>query len=323
MINRRLIRVKVLQALYSYYQSGDSSLEKIEKELMFSIQKTYDLYHYILLLLIDINNYAKTRIDFNKNKLVPTEEDLNPNTKFIDNKIIAQLKENTQLKNYLSERKMSWINHPELIKGLYKEIVENEEYQKYLESKERGYEIDKKILISNLENILNESDDLYTTLEEQSIFWNDNVDFIISMIVKTIKKMKIGDDSKTPLMQKYKNDEDKEFVSQLLHKTVLNQVEYREIINKNIKNWDIERLAFIDTIILQLAIAELHHFPEIPVKVTINEYIEISKYYSTDKSSTFINGILDKMVKSLRKDNQIVKRGRGLIGDIENADENN
>jgi len=317
MINRRLIRVKILQALYSYYQSGDTSLEKVEKELLFSIQKTYDLYHYLFLLLIDINRFAKSKIDFNKSKFVPTEEDLNPVTKFVDNKIIVQLKENERLKNYLNERKMSWTNHLDLIKVLFKNISESEDYKSYMASEERSYDADKKILINILENILNESEDLYATLEEQSIFWNDNIDFIISMIVKTIKKLKIGDDSKTPLMPKFKNDEDKEFVTELLHKTILHQAEYREIITQNIKNWDIDRLAFLDIIILQLALTELYLFPEIPVKVTINEYIEISKYYSTEKSSTFINGILDKLVKNLKKDNQIVKRGRGLIGDIE------
>jgi N utilization substance protein B len=212
---------------------------------------------------------------------------------------------------------MSWINYPELLKNLFKEISENSEFQKYISDKGNSYEADKKILIYILEKILNESDELYSTLEEQSIFWNDNVDFIISMIVKTIKKFKVGDDYSTALMPKYKNDEDKEFVSQLLRKSVLNQVEYREIINKNIKNWDIERLAYIDMIILQLAITELQTFDEIPVKVTINEYIEISKYYSTEKSSTFINGILDKMVKIFKNDNQINKVGRGLIGDNE------
>lgn len=320
MINRRLIRVKVLQSLYSFFQSGENSFDRFEKELFYSIQKTYDLYYYLLLLLLDIHKFSCMRIDTNKRKLVPTEEDLNPNTKFIDNKIIQQLKENQQFAEYLKANKMSWVNYPELIKNLYKNIAEDETFKNFLSSENTNYEADKKILIYILENILNESEELSTALEEQSIYWNDSIDFIISMIVKTIKKMKVGDSTNTLLMGKFKNDEDKEFVSQLFRKAIYNQKEHREIINHNIKNWDIDRLAYIDLIILQLAITELLLFSEIPVKVTINEYIEISKYYSTEKSSTFINGILDKMIKVFKDENKINKVGRGLIGEIESED---
>lgn len=317
MINRRLIRVKVLQTLYSYYQMDNVSIDKIEKELLYSVQKTYDLYYYLILLLIEINRFAKNRIEFNKNKLVPTREDLNPNTKFVDNKVIVQLQENRQFNKFLEIKKMSWAKHPDLIKNLYKEITENEEYIKYMEDSDRSYQKDKKFIIYVLENILNESEELYTTLEDQSIFWYDTIDFVVSMIIKTISRLKIGDDSSFQLLGKFKNKEDKEFCTQLLRKTILNQVEYKEFLNTNIKNWDYERLAYIDMIILQLSITELVTFLEIPIKVTINEFIEISKYYSTEKSSTFINGILDKLVKLLKSEGKIEKIGRGLIGEDE------
>jgi len=317
MINRRLIRVKTLQALYSYYQSGDSSIDKAEKELSHSITKTYDLYYFILLLLLDIVHYAKLRIEVGKNKLVPTPEELNPSTKFVNNKVIEQLKENEQLKRFLVAKKMSWAKYPELIKSLYNIIIDTEQYKLYKLSEERSYDNEKKLILFILDKIFDQSEDLYSSLEEQSIYWNDNIEFVISMVVKTIKKLKVGDDRTTPLMEKYKNPEDEEFLFNLIRKTAINHVEYKKLINDNIKNWDIDRLAFIDMIILQMALAEIKNFPEIPIKVTINEYIEISKYYSTEKSSNFINGLLDRIIKMLKKQNEIFKTGRGLLGDEE------
>jgi len=317
MINRRLIRVKTLQALYSYYQSGDSSIDKAEKELSYSITKTYDLYYFIILLLLDLSQYAKNRIEVGKSKLAPTYDDLNPNTKFINNKVIEQLRENEQLKRYLTAKKMSWVNYPDIIKNLYNALLKTEQYKIYTLSEERSYDNEKKILIFILNKIFDQSEDLFTSLEEQSIYWNDNIEFAISMVVKTIKKFSVGNDSSTPLMAKYKNEEDEQFLYNLIRKTTYNHVEYKELINENIKNWDIDRLAFIDTIILQMALCEIKNFPEIPLKVTLNEYIEISKYYSTEKSSNFINGILHKLIKMLKADDQILKVGRGLLGDEE------
>ncbi len=315
MINRRLIRVKTLQALYSYYQAGDSSISRAEKELEHSIARTYDLYFFTLLLLLDIVQYAKSKIEFAKNKLVPSYEDLNPNTKFIENKVIEQLKENEMLKSYLNTKKLSWVNNQDVIKKMYNTILESEQYKTYKLNESRAYDGDKKIIIFILDKIINESEDFYTSLEDQSIYWNDNIDYAVTMVIKTIKKYKIGDSRNAQLMDKYKNKDDQDFVVNLIRKTLLNQAYYKELINKNVKNWDIDRLALLDMIIMQMALSEVLNFPEIPIKVTINEYIEISKYYSTEKSSIFINGILDKIIKDLKKENKIVKIGRGLIGD--------
>ncbi|HBF88370.1 MAG TPA: transcription antitermination factor NusB [Bacteroidales bacterium] len=316
MISRRLLRVKILQMLYAYYNAEDPSFVKYEKDLKYSINKFYDLYHYLMLLIIDVSKFSEMRMEQSKLKRIPTQEDLNPNTRFIDNEFIAQLRNSHSFNAYLNVKKMSWVNYPELVRKLYFEIIESEEYIEYLNAEEKSYKADKKIIIDIFEKFIVNNDFLYQILEEQSIFWNDDVEFAISMIIKTIGKAKKTDNSGVQMLELYKNEEDSEFVKDLFRKTISNSSENRTLIESFIQNWDIERIALIDIIIMQMAVTELKEFSSIPTKVTLNEYIDLAKFYSTSKSGTFINGILDKILIHLKKDNKITKRGRGLIGEV-------
>ncbi len=315
MISRRIIRTKVLQVLYAYYSSEEKSINNTEKELFFCIHKTYDLYHYLFALVIEIADYAENRIEIKKNKHQPTHDDLHPNTKFVSNLFIQQLRENRQLNAYLKQTKLSWVNHPELVKELYLIMIESEIYDSYLNSEIRSYQEDRKFIEKIFNKIFLVSEELYEVLEEQSIYWNDDIEFVISVIVKTMKRFNEYSDSDQRLMPLYKDDEDRDFAKNLLRKSIINHDELHGLIKVHSSNWDVERIAFMDILMMQLAITEFLHFPSIPTKVTMNEYIELSKFYSTEKSRNFINGILDKTLKDLKNEGKIIKTGRGLVGE--------
>ncbi|NOZ46543.1 MAG: transcription antitermination factor NusB [Chlorobi bacterium] len=313
MLSRRLIRIKTLHVLYAYFTSSDPSINKFEKELLFSFDKTFDLYYALLLLIIEVKKYALKKIDIAKNKRVPTEIDLNPNLRFVQNKLIEQIEDNISFKNYLNKKKISWVNYPELTKQIYQKMVNSDGYKNYMDNPDHSYSADKKFAIEFFINHLDSSELLYQVLEEQSIYWNDDVEFIINMIIKTLKGFNEKNGNRARLMPLFKNEDDKIFAKKLFRKTVVNSKEYLELIEKHTKNWEVERIAFIDIIFMQMAIAEVIEFESIPIKVTLNEYIEIIKFYSTAKSSTFINGILDNIITSLKKNGKIVKSGRGLV----------
>ena len=315
MISRRLLRIKTLQILFAYYRGENNSLTLAEKELTFSIKKAYDLYYYLFLLLLDLRLYADKRIELGKQKRIPTEEDLNPNTRFIDNKVFGLIEDNFQLKKYLHENKLSWVNYPELIKLLFQRVTTSEYYGKYMNKSEIDFTAEKQLLVSILTKEIVDFEDLEQCLEEQSIYWNDDLEFIAGMVAKTIKRFTPWQPTSTPLMPMYKNQEDEGFAPRLLRKVILNHNENIKIIDSFTQNWDVDRIASMDTLIMEMAITEILEFPAVPVKVSFNEYIELSKYYSTDQSSTFINGVLDKIIASLRKDKLIQKQGRGLLGE--------
>jgi transcription antitermination protein NusB len=306
-----------MQTLYAYFQhSGESSLKKSEQELQFSINKAFDLYHYLILLLIDLANYAESRIDIARQKKMPTAEDLNPNTKFINNEVIDQIRNCEQLLHYIQIQKLSWVNYPELVRAIYMVMLESDDYKTYQAETSHSYEEDKNFICNLYKNVIAQYEPLYQNLEEQSIYWNDEPEFIFGIIIKTLKKFKKADHGGILLMELYKSDDDREYPKKLLRKVLMNHIEYRELIEKFSKNWDVERIAFIDILLMQMAIAEAIEFTSIPVKVTLNEYLELAKYYSTDKSSIFINGILDKVFSMLKEQNLIKKTGRGLIGEV-------
>jgi N utilization substance protein B len=315
MISRRQLRIKALQSLYAYYKTGREDMRRSEKELHFNIEKAFELYHYLLLLMIDLVVYAESRIEIARNKRIPTQEDLNPNTRFIENKLIEQLRNNEHLLRFVDQHKLNWANYPELIKEVYKRLIESEDYEAYMVAEEHTYADDKRLLTFIYTHIVYSSELLSSILEEQSIFWNDDLEFITSMIVKTFKKFKEEDGADKALMGLYKNKEDRDYVVELYRQTILHRDEYVEYIKVNTRNWDLDRIAFMDILIMQIAIAELVAFPSIPTKVSLNEYLEISKFYSTNKSNVFINGVLDKVVMQLKEGKKIVKTGRGLIGE--------
>lgn len=313
MINRRIIRIKVFQTLFSYNSGALGSLQEADKDLLHTFDKTYDLYFYFLLLIIELQEFAERKIQKAKTKLLPSDEDLNPNTKFINNKVIVQLKENREYLEYLNNRKYTWTKDSNFLREIFEEFSQTDEYKKYLESDEQSYAIDKNILVFLLNKVLYNSENFYAKLEEESIYWIDNVDFVVKRVVSTIKKYSIGDDMTKPHAPKFKNEDDFEFSKILLHKSILKSDEYSKIVQENVVNWDFDRISFVDKVILQMAVAELLEFPEIPIKVTMNEYIELAKIYGIeDKSANFVNGILDKIVKNLKRKELIKKIGRGL-----------
>ena len=313
MISRRIIRTKVLQILYAHTSSPEKTIAQSESELHFSIRKTYDLYHLLFAILVEMSDFANERIESRKNKNLPTEDDLNPNLRFVNNRLINRLKDDKSLNDYLTRNKLNWSAYPDLIRGIFNSMIESDLYTIYINSSTDDFQNDRRFCEDFFSNILVNSDIMLNELEEQSIYWNDDLDFTISMVIKTIKKFKSADDRNEYLMSLYKDEEDQDFTTKLFRKAIMNNVENRQIIETYTKNWDVDRVAIMDVLIMQLALTELIEFPSIPVKVTLNEYIELAKYYSTNRSSTFINGVLDRITKDFREEGKIVKSGRGLL----------
>lgn len=316
MISRRLLRIKVLQVLYAFYKSDNKDLARAEKELFFSVEKAYELYHFLLLLIVEVAAYAESRIELARNKRIPTQDDLHPNTRFVENRLILQITSSKDLKNYTSNKKISWVNYPEFTKEIYNEVVESSFYKDYMILDQSDYSQDKKLISRIFNDIILPNESLSQLLEEQSIYWNDDLDFIMTMVIKTIKKIKEKDAEDFKLPELYKNDEDREFVLKLFTKSIVHKDKSMALIEEKASNWDLDRIAFMDTLIMQMAITELIEFSSIPTKVTLNEYLEIAKYYSTEKSNSFINGVLDKIMQKLKEENSIKKLGRGLIGEV-------
>ena len=304
-----------MMALYAFNRREDENLGQAETELMFSIGKSYELYHYLLLLVLDVSDIAAEKIDQALQKRMPSHEDLNPRRRFIDNQVIAQLRKNIEFKSYISSKKLSWINNSHIPRLLYSKMIVWEVYEEYMNAETNNYLSDKKFITRLITELFLNSEDLNSNLEEQSIYWNDDMEYISSMVEKTLKKFKADSGGKTPLMPLFKNDEDEEFVKILFRKAIIHSKKCSELIDKNTTNWEVDRIALMDILVMQLAITEILEFPEIPVKVTLNEYIEIAKYYCTSKSSTFVNGILDNIVKEIRDEGLFNKFGRGLVGE--------
>jgi len=316
MFSRRLLRIKVFQTLYAYHKVEGKTYASTEKELLHSIGKSYELYHLLLLLILDVIDYAESKIELAKQKKVPSEADLHPNTRFIDNQLATQLRNNRDLRRYLEKHSVSWVQYPEIIKNLFLLFTDSDLYLAYMEEPDRTYKQDKKLVERFYIDIVMNYEDLYINLEEQSIYWIDDVDFVIKMIVKTLKKFTADQADGGSLMPMFKDKEDEDYARTLLRKTIKNEKPYLEMIRASANNWELERIAFTDSLILQLAISEAIEFSTIPTKVTINEFLEIAKLYSTHKSSQFINGILDNIFAGLKKDGRIKKMGRGLIGEV-------
>ena len=307
MINRVLIRLKVVQIVYAYYKNSGKSLRAAEDEMFFSLSKAYDLYHYLLLLMPGITNYAADRISFLSRKVRPTESDKNPNLKFVNNRFIAQLEQVEQLVKFAEKSKLNWVDHSDFLRRLLDKIEASDMYKEYMESGIDSYDEDKELWRKLYKAFVFENEELDEIIEEQSLYWNDDKAIVDTFVIKTIKRFVEGKNGNSLLLPEYKDDSDKEFACRLLRNAISNADEYRRLMSENSKNWDMSRLAFMDVVIMQVALAEIMTQHDIPLSVTLNEYVEIAKYYSTAKSGPFVNGLLDAITKSLREAGKIEK----------------
>ena len=278
MINRVLIRLKIVQIVYAYYQNGGKNLDTANK-----------------------------RLNAAKNKLVPTKEELFPNTKFVENRFIAQLEVNKQLLEFSNNQKKTWENEADFVKTLCDKILESDIYKEYMASETSSYEEDRELWRKLYKNIIFNNIELDQVLEDQSLYWNDDKEIVDTFVLKTIKRFDEKNGAKQELLPEFKDEEDQDFARRLFRRTILNADYYRHLISENTKNWDLDRVAFMDVVIMQIALAEILSFPNIPVSVSLNEYVEIAKLYSTPKSGGFINGTLDGIVNSLKKENKLTK----------------
>ena len=307
MINRVLIRLKIVQIIYAYYQNGGKNLDTAEKELFFSLSKAYDLYNYLLLLMVEVTKQANKKLNAAKNKLIPTKEELFPNTKFVENRFIAQLEVNKQLLDFAGNQKKTWENEADFVKSLCEQIMESDIYKEYMASETSSYEEDREVWRKIYKKIIFNNAELAQVLEDQSLYWNDDKEIVDTFVLKTIKRFEEKNGAKQELLPEFKDDEDQDFARRLFRRAILNSDYYRHLISENTKNWDLDRVAFMDVIIMQIALAEVLSFPNIPVSVSLNEYVEIAKLYSTPKSGGFINGTLDGIVNQLKKENKLTK----------------
>src|SRR5690554_2701233 len=308
MINRNLIRIRIVQIVYSWYQNTNKDLRNAEKELMFGLQKSYDLYYYLLLLLVELTKTHESRIEAKRNKFLPSEEDLNPNMHLVQNRFILQLEENKQFRKYLAERPMSWDENESFVKNVLDKILESEGYQTYTSIDAPTYEEDREFWRKAFKQFIYVNEELDDLLEDESIYWNDDIEIVQSFVMKTIRRFSEESGPDQPLLPMFRDEEDKEFALKLLHDTILNEKKYRTLIEKHTEKWDFDRIAFMDLVIMQIALAEIFTFETIPTSVSLNEYIEIAKMYSTPKSGTFVNGILDAIVQETKQDNRMFKQ---------------
>ncbi len=307
MINRALLRIKVAQVLYACFAKENTDLTAAENELQLSVQKSYDLYHYILLLIAESRRYTEVKADSLRDRIGGVRVNEMFNEQFMNNKFARQLGENTDLYSYANERGLTWAEDTDFIKYLISQINRREYYALYTAKKKLSYGEDKKFWRDIIANEFQENEQFDQLLEQKSIYWSDDLDIVLSFVEKTIKQFKEENGADQPLLPMYKDEADKTFAIKLLDSVLLHNGELENIITKYLIDWDINRVAIMDLVILKTAIAELLYFSTIPVNVTLDEYIELAKFYGTKKSSKFINGVLDKVVKELRETSELSK----------------
>lgn len=315
MLTRRQIRVKVMQCIYALTLSKDDSLEKQEKFLSYSINQTYTLYLLMLSLFREIHQMAEKHLELSSNKYMATLSDTFPDkAKFVNNQLLLKIVTNTALTNELKKRKLNnWYLHEEYVKILFKEITSSAIYEAYMQTGETSFEADRQVLVTLFREVIAPNDKIYEYIEDDQLTWVDDLPLVNTFLLKRLKKTKPEHGEIFFLPKLVKDEDDLEFASQLLVKTLLNNAFLVAEIEGKTPNWDKDRIADIDAILLKMAICELLHFPSIPERVTINEYLEIAKEYSTPKSSIFINGILDKLVREYKTEGKLNKTGRGLL----------
>lgn len=314
MLSRRHIREKVMKALYAFFQSDNTSVPAGEKELFHSIDKVFEIYLYYLAIFPELRHFAEGHIEERKRKHLRSHEDLHPKLNFVGNRVIAAIADNRELKEACTRLKLSWNDQQDLIRKLYFSFRDDPEFRTYLEKGETGFEDDRQLLLYLLERFIFPSEAIGQVFEDRSIYWLDDIHLMQTGLVKTLKSLKEAAGSDFKLLPLLKDAvDDRKFASELFAKTILHSAKYEEEIARRAQNWEIDRVAKMDIILMKMALCELTEFPNIPVKVTLDEYIELSKDYSSPQSKIFINGILDKVVADFRRENRIQKAGRGLV----------
>lgn len=312
MLSRRFLRIKVVKALYSHLKTEDTPIAASTKNLIHSIDKSYQLYFQMLSLIPALAEYGRERIEIGLNKKLPTFEDLNPNRRFVDNRAVALFEHCDELFDKVEREGLGWNNNPEVIRHLYELLTTSEFYTKYMNETSHKFSTDVALLEDFFINCVQDNEMVEQTLEDSSLLWADDLDYVLTMVLRTLRSLK-AKDTKAILLPQFKNSDDEKFAADLFTRAVVDYSENIDYLERYTRNWDMERIASMDLLLLSLAMTEITRFPSIPIKVSLDEYIEISRYYSTIGSPQFINGILDKAVADLNADGRIVKMGRGLL----------
>lgn len=308
MINREIIRLKIVQITYAYYQNGGKNIDTAEKELFFSLAKAYDLYNYLLLLMVDINRIAIRSVETAQNRYNRIHEGELPSTKFIENRFITQLEVNKQLLEFQENQKRDWSNEEDFVRSLYNQIIETDYYKEYMADPTSSYAQDRELWRKIYKNIICNNERLESLLEDMSLYWNDDKFIVDTFVLKTIKRFDEAKGADQELLPEFKDEEDREFAHRLFRNTLLNADYYRKLISDNTKNWEFNRIALMDLVIMQIALAEIQTFPNIPLSVSLNEYVDIAKMYSTPRSGSYVNGLLDNISKKLIAEKKITKK---------------
>ena len=306
MINREIIRIKIVQLTYAYYQNGNKNMETAEKELFFSLSKAYDLYNQLLALIVAVTKESRRRLEVLQAR-AQREGLPEPSQKFAYNRFALQLENNRQLAEFLETQNRSWADYPEFIGKLFEQIEQSQLYKDYLESTEDSYAADRELWRRVYRTLIQENEDLDQLLEEQSLYWNDDKEVVDTFVIKTIKRFEEKNGEKQELLPEYDSEEEQDYARKLFRATILNGDEYQRMMTEASRNWDFSRLAYMDVIIMQIAIAEMLTFPSIPVSVTINEFVDLAKLYSTPRSSGYINGMLDAIARHLIHTGRLLK----------------
>lgn len=306
MINRELIRIKIVQLTYAYYQNGNKNMDSAEKELLFSLSKAYDLYNYLLLLIVAVSREERRRVEIAMQRAEREGTEL-PSQKFVFNKFAVQLEDNKMLNTFVENQKLTWTDDIEFVRKLCNQIEESLAYREYMADAEDSYEADREVWRKIYRQLIVDNDDLKSLLEEKSLYWNDDKEVVDTFVLKTIKRFDPKNNSMQELLPEYKDEEDKDFARKLYRATILNADTYQRYMSETSRNWDFSRLAYMDVVIMQIAIAEMLTFPNVPVSVTINEYVDLAKLYSTPKSGAYINGMLDSIARYLVRTGKMLK----------------
>lgn len=312
MVSRHFLRIKTMQALYAYNANPKADITSAEADLLKSVRSCYTLFLWLFALLPEIAFYRTKKLDSLKEKFNPTAEDLNPNTKFVDNKVIRQIENNKELQILWPKNHILWEDETDLIAKLFREIEQLPEYEVYMSGKANDYQEDKKFVLTIIEKVFADNDLLHWFLGEKNTHWIDDYDEAMMMLYQNVKEFKENKGDECKIDSLYKSNEDEQFCKQLFRKTIEHADEYTRMIEEKLQNWELERVINLDMLLMRMALCELLEFPLIPIKVTLNEYIEMAKWYSSDKSKVFVNGILDRLIVDLRDNGRIVKTGRGL-----------